>query len=143
MAFLDNTGLERLWQHIVAKIAASNPVHVGPDMPTDSNIKVWVNTAEEGTGVVPVLPRVATITLTAANWSGDSAPYSQVVSINTVTSATKIDIQPTAAQIVELQNADISLMAQNNDGVVTIYSFGGKLSYDMSIQVLLTEVSYV
>ena len=125
------------------QIEAANIIYVGPDMPTDPNIKVWINTAEEGTGIVPVLPRVATITLAAASWSGSSAPYSQVVEISTVTSATKIDLQPTVAQITELQNADIALMAENIDGVVTIYSFGGKPSSDMTMQVLLTEVSYV
>lgn len=118
-------------------------VYVGPTQPTDPNIKVWINTSEEGTGVVPVLPRVATITLAAASWTGSSAPYSQVVEINTVTSATKIDLQPTVAQIVSMQNDDIALMAENVDGVVTIYSFGGKSSADMTMQVLLTEVSYV
>lgn len=125
------------------QIEASQIVYVGPTQPADPNIKVWINTAEEGTGIVPVLPRIANITLAAANWTGNSAPYSQVVEINTVTSASKIDLQPTVAQIVSLQNDDIALMAENIDGVVTIYSFGGKPSTDMTMQVLLTEVSYV
>lgn len=125
------------------QIESAQIVYVGPTQPTDPNIKVWINTSEEGTGIVPVLPRVAMITLAAASWSGSSAPYSQVVEINTVTSASKIDLQPTVAQIVDLQNADIALMAENVDGVVTIYSFGGKPSADMTMQVLLTEVSYV
>lgn len=125
------------------QIEAAQIVYVGPTQPTDPNIKVWINTSEEGTGVVPVLPRVATITLTTSGWSGNSAPYSQAVNINTVTSATKIDLQPTVSQIVSLQNDDIALMAENSDGVVTIYSFGGKPSSDMTMQVLLTEVSYV
>ena len=122
---------------------AATEVYVGPDMPTDPNIKVWINTAEEGTGVVPVLPRVSTITLPKASWSGSSAPYYQTVSINTVTSATKIELNPTVAQIVSLQNDDIALMAENDNGTVKVYSFGGKPSSDMTIQVTLTEVSYV
>ena len=125
------------------QITAANMIYVGPDKPTDPNIKVWINTSEEGTGVVPVLPRISTITLAEANWTGNSSPYAQVVDINTVTSATKIDLQPTVSQIVEMQNADIALMAENLDGVVTIYSFGGKPIGDMTMQVLLTEVSYV
>ena len=125
------------------QINAAQIVYVGPTQPTDPNIKVWINTSEEGTGVVPVLPRVATITLVATNWTGNSSPYSQVVDINTVTSATKIDLQPTVAQIVSLQNDDIALMAENVDEVVTIYSFGGKPSADMTMQVLLQEVAFV
>lgn len=122
---------------------AANMVYVGPDEPTDPNVKVWINTAEEGIGVVPVLPRVATITLSASKWTGSAAPYKQVVNINTVTSATKIELNPTVAQIVSLQNDDIALMAENDNGTVTIYSFGGKPSADMTMQTTLTEVSYV
>lgn len=122
---------------------SDNMIYVGPTEPTDSNIKVWINTAEEGTGVIPVLPRVATITLAAASWTGDANPYSQVVTINTATTATKIDLQPTAQQIVALQNEDIALMAENANGVITIYALGGKPSTDLTMQVLLTEVSYV
>jgi hypothetical protein len=125
------------------QIAAANMIYVGPNMPTDSNIKVWINTAEEGTGVVPVLPRISTITLNMNNWTGAAAPYSQVVDINTVTTATKVELNPTVSQIISLQNDDIALMADNDGGVVTIYSFGGKPSTNMTMQVTLTEVSYV
>ena len=125
------------------QIEAAQIVHVGPTEPTDPNIKVWINTAEEGTGVVPVLPRIATITLAASNWTGNSTPYSQTVNINTVTAATKIDLQPTAAQLVTLQDEDIGLLAENNNGNVTIYAFGAKPSSTMVVQALLQEVSFV
>lgn len=128
---------------VLSAIEAATEVYVGPTQPTDPNIKVWINTAEEGTGVVPVLPRVSTITLPKASWSGSSAPYYQTVSINTVTSATKIELNPTVAQIVSLQNDDIALMAENDAGSVKVYSFGGKPSSDMTMQVTLMEVSYV
>jgi hypothetical protein len=125
------------------QIAAANVIHVGPTEPDDPNIQVWINTAEEGTGIIPVLPRIATITLAANGWTGSSAPYSQSVEIATVTAATKIDLQPTVDQIVSLQNDDIALMAQNNAGVVTVYAFGDKPSTSMTMQVQLVEVSYL
>lgn len=125
------------------QIAASQIVYVGPTQPTDPNIKVWINTSEEGIGIVPVLPRVATISLPKASWSGASEPYSQTVTINTVTSATKIDLQPTAQQIVNLQNAETSLMIENNGGTVTCYAIGNKPTVDYTMQVLLQEVAYV
>lgn len=141
---LSNTDLEiPTSSAVLSAIEAATEVYVGPTQPTDPNIKVWINTAEEGTGVVPVLPRVATITLAAASWTGSSSPYSQVVEINTVTSATKVELNPTVAQIVSLQNDDIALMAENDGGVVTVYSFGGIPSSNMTIQCTLTEVSYV
>lgn len=124
---------------------AINTVYVGPDKPTDPNIKVWINTTEESVGeVVHVLPRITNITLSASAWTGSVAPYSQVVEIATVTSATKIELNPTVSQILSLQNDDIALMAENDGtGVVTIYSFGGKPAVDMIIQVILQEVSYI
>lgn len=125
------------------QIEAAQIVYVGPTQPTDPNIKVWINTAEEGTGIVPVLPRITTISLPKASWTGSSEPYKQVVNVNTVTSATKIDMQPTAQQIVSLQNAEISLMVENNGGVVTCYAIGNKPTVDYTMQVLLQEVSYV
>jgi len=125
------------------QIEAAQIVYVGPTRPTDPNIKVWINTAEEGTGIVPVLPRVATITLSKASWAGNTEPYSQVVEINTVTSATKIDLQPTASQIVSLQNAETTLMIENNGGVVTCYAIGNKPAVNYTMQVLLQEVAYV
>lgn len=122
---------------------AMNSVYIGPTMPTDPNVKVWINTSEEGVGVVPVLPRVATITLLASSWTGSAQPYSQTVNIATVTASTKIDLQPTAQQIVALNSNDIALIAQNDNGVVTVYALGGKPTADYVMQVLMTEVAYV
>ena len=124
--------------------AEKNIVYVGPTAPTDPSIKVWINTSEEGTGVIPVLPRIATITLTKSQWAGSASPYSQTVTIPTVTTSTKLDLLPSVTQLVSLQQQDIALMAENNDdGTVTVYAFGGKPSADMTMQVQLTEVAFV
>ena len=129
---------------VFSAIEAATEVYVGPTQPTDPNIKVWINTSEEGTGVIPVLPRVATITLDVDSWSGSSSPYSQVVEINTVTSATRVELNPNISQIVALQNDDIALMAENDGtGIITVYSFGGKPSSTMIIQCTLQEVAFV
>ena len=126
------------------QITAAQIVYVGPTEPTDPNIQVWINTAEESTGIIPVLPRIATITLVADSWTGSSAPYSQTVEIATVTSATKVELNPSVSQILSLQNDDIALMAENDGtGVIKIYSFGGKPSSTMTMQCTLMEVSYV
>ena len=86
------------------------------------------------------MPKHTTISLLAANWTGSANPYSQVVTVNGATANSKIDLQPTALQIVELQNSDIALMADNNDGVITVYALGGKPTVDYTMQVLITEV---
>jgi len=88
-------------------------------------------------------PKLTSITLLATNWGGTSNPYSQVVSCNGVGVNSKIDLQPTPEQIVELQDAEISLMATNTNGIVTIYAFNGKPQTDMTMQVLITEVAVV
>lgn len=86
------------------------------------------------------LPKVTTVTLSAANWVGNTNPWSQAITMNGVTANSKIDLQLTAVQIVELQNADIMFMVENNDGVTTAYAIGGKPEKDYSIQALITEV---
>lgn len=125
------------------QISNAQIVYVGPTAPTDPNIQVWINTSEEGTGIIPVLPRIATITLTKAGWAGSAEPYSQVVDIATVTSSSKIDLQPTAQQIVSLQSSETSLMIENNGGAVTCYAIGTKPTVDYNMQVLIQEVAYV
>lgn len=117
-------------------------IYIGATEPTDPNIKIWINTAEEGTGIVPILPRITTITLTKNGWSG-SNPYSQTVSVSTLTATDRVELCPTAEQILALQNDDVSLLASNDGGVLTLHAIGGKPSTDMTMQILLTAVSYV
>ena len=123
------------------QIEAAQILHVGPDRPTNPNIKVWINTAEEE--VVSLLPRMTTINLPASAWVGSSEPYSQAIEIATVTPLSKIDLQPTAQQIVDLQNAEISLMIDNDNGELTCYAIGNKPTSDYTIQVFIQEVTLI
>ena len=84
--------------------------------------------------------KTSTITLLADSWTGDASPYSQVVTLVNVTANSKIDLQPTAEQLVYLQDEEISLMAANSEGVVAVYAIGNKPAIDMPIQATLTEV---
>lgn len=127
----------------IATGAEKNIIYIGDTEPTDPNIKVWINTAEEGTGVIPLLPRLATITLTKNGWTGSTNPYSQTVTVSSLTATDRVELCPTAQQIVSLQNDDVALMAENNGGSLIIYSIGGKPSTDMTMQILLSPVSYV
>ena len=88
-------------------------------------------------------PKLTSITMPAASWSGSSNPYSQVVTCNGVNVNSKLDLQPTPAQIVELQDAEISLMATNNNGVVTAWAIGNKPTSDYTMDVLITELVVV
>lgn len=85
-------------------------------------------------------PKLTTVTMPAANWTGNANPWSQVVAINGVTVSSKVDLQPTALQIVALQDAEITLMFQNGNGVVTAWAIGNKPTEDYTMDVLITEV---
>ena len=89
---------------------------------------------------ISLLPKRTSVTLPAANWTGSANPWSQVVTISGITANSKVDLQPTAVQIVEMQNNDIALMTENNDGVITVYAIGSKPAKDYTMQVLITEV---
>lgn len=104
--------------------------------------EVW-GCISTGTGGGADAPKLTSITMPATSWSGSSNPYSQVVTCNGVNVNSKLDLQPTPAQIVELQDAEISLMLTNNQGVVTAWAIGGKPTKDYTIDVLITEVTIV
>ncbi len=88
-----------------------------------------------------VAPKSTSITLFANSWVGNDQPYSQSIEINETTANSKIDLQPTAQQIIELQDAEISLMVQNNgDGTFTAWAIGSKPTKDYTFQILITEV---
>ena len=89
------------------------------------------------------LTKLTTITMSASGWQGTSQPYSQVVTCNGVNVNSILDLQPTAAQVVALQDAEITLMISNNNGVVTAYALGYKPTVDYTMDVRITEVTVV
>ena len=104
--------------------------------------EVW-GCISTGSGGGADAPKLTSITTPASGWQGSSNPYYQVVACNGVNVNSKLDLQPTPTQIVELQDAEISLMATNTNGVVTVYAIGGKPTSDMTMDVLITEVVVV
>lgn len=103
--------------------------------------EVW-GALSTGTGSASA-PKLTSITMLAANWGGDSNPYSQVVTCNGVDVNSKLDLQPTPNMMVALQDAEISLMLTNDQGVVTAWAIGNKPTEDYTIDVLITEVAIV
>ena len=84
--------------------------------------------------------RIAYVNLIAANWVGDASPYSQVVSIDGVTENSQVDLTPSVEQLVIFYEKDLGFVAENEDGVVTVYAIGQKPENDYPIQVTITEV---
>lgn len=88
-------------------------------------------------------PKIAIITLSASAWTGASNPWSQAINVSGVTENSKLDLQPTAVQIVALQDSEITLMLQNDKGSVSAWAIGNKPTEDYTMQVLITEVQEV
>lgn len=112
-------------------------------------IKAWVNGGVQNIEVQDITSdpqpingtTISTVTLLAESWNGSAAPYSQVVTIDGVTANTKVDLKPTSAQIAEMQDSDIAFVAENDNGVVTVYSINCKPETDYTMQAVLTEVT--
>lgn len=85
--------------------------------------------------------KIADIELLSANWEGDASPYSQIVTVNGATQYSQVDITPSAEQLVEFHNKDVSFVTENEDGVVTVFCIGQKPKNDYIMQVTITEVS--
>ena len=129
-------------QAVLNAIEAANIIHVGPTEPTNPNIKVWINTSEEGMGVTPILPIVTSVDLPASGWTG-SNPYSQTVDVPSASSMSMITLQPSAQQIVALQDEEISMTVENDgNGVITFYAINGIPTFDMTMQILISAVAY-
>ena len=118
---------EKLFGYDIVTIVANDNAAI----PTSSAVLSAIEAASS---------RVTTITLDANNWSGEVNPWSQVVTVKGATDNTKIDLQPTAIQIINLQDSEIALTTENNGGIVTVYALGNKPTVDYTMQVTLTEV---
>jgi hypothetical protein len=84
--------------------------------------------------------RIAHINLLSANWKGTESPYSQVVAIDGVTERSKIDLNPSIEQLAIFHAKDIAFVAENEDGIVTVYCVGQKPAEDYQMQITITEV---
>lgn len=82
------------------------------------------------------------ITLTMAGWtlSEDGSCYTQEIKIMDSTENSRVDLQPTPAQIIQLMNDEVSIFVANDNGVILAYSINGIPSTDMTFKVIITEV---
>lgn len=84
---------------------------------------------------------LGSITL-SASWSG-SGPYTQTVTVAgaAVTANSKVDLQPTAAQLGSLISDGVTALTVKNDGgTLTAYALGAAPAAAMTLQCTVTEV---
>lgn len=91
-----------------------------------------------------ILPTPASVTLYANKWEQASDNrYYQVVEVHnaTVTPNSKIDLQPSSEQLNVFHTKDLAFVAENEDGVVSVFCVGQVPTNDYTIQITLTEVT--
>ena len=97
-----------------------------------------------------VFSKVVTTTLLAANWSvaqddnGNQIPntWAQVVLQNSedITVNSKVNLQPSAKQLVTFKEQGWVFVAENEDGVITVFCVGPKPTIDITMQATVKEV---
>ena len=81
---------------------------------------------------------LGSITLTAAGWSTEE-PYSQAAALAGLTAGSLVALQPTAAQLMALQEAGVTaLTAANANGTLTVYALGAAPAADLTLQITIT-----
>ena len=83
---------------------------------------------------------VATVTLSAASWAGEG-PYTQTVTVPSVTATSQINITPDATLLQTAMDQGFSLVFGNNGGTITAYAVGAKPTTELSVPVVIQEVS--
>lgn len=85
--------------------------------------------------------KIGEVELPASAWVGEGNTYSQVVAIDGVTPNSQVDLTPSVEQLVIFYDKSLAFVAENEDGVVTVYAIGQKPENDYTMQVTITEVS--
>lgn len=116
--------------------------HSNRSVHTFSIVAMKVNVHKIDMKYIPdcLMPKTTFVELVESDWIDDGSLLYQVVEINGITTNSKVDLQPTAYQILDLQNNDTAFILENDDGVVTAYCLGGRPTKSYSMQVLITEV---
>lgn len=83
---------------------------------------------------------INSVTLFADSWVGDGSPYTQVVEVSGATKYSKVDLQPSTEQLSIFYEKDLSFVAENEDGIITVSCVGHKPLNDYTIQITITEV---
>lgn len=89
-----------------------------------------------------ILGRKMEVTLLANNWtvSDDGYYFTQEIAVPNVTVNSKIDLQPTPEQMIQLLQSEISLFVANNNGTIVVYALNAVPEEDMTFKALRSEV---
>ena len=83
---------------------------------------------------------LGSITLVAGGWSG-SGPYAQTAALAGLPAAALVNLQPTAEQLMLLQQQGVTVLtAANPDGVLTVYALGAAPQAELTLPLTVTPV---
>lgn len=91
-----------------------------------------------------VLPKPASVTIYADKWeqASDNRWYQKVSVANaTITSRSKIDLQPDSEQLCVFHEKDLAFVTENEDGTIKVYCVGQVPKNDYTLQAIVTEVA--
>ena len=88
----------------------------------------------------PTYSLYTNISLLADNWVGTASPYSQTVTINGITDNSRVELCPSIEQLSYMGEHGISLMAINDNSIVTIYALNNKPTTNLDMQVTVSDV---
>lgn len=105
-----------------------------------SDVNKPVSTAQQ-TAINACKVKKASVTLTAAGWTGAASPYAQTITLSGIAVNSKVDIQMDATVLgVILDSGTSALWIENNNGTLTAKAMGKKPNADMAVQVMITEI---
>lgn len=99
----------------------------------------WENASATAMGAT----RIVEVTLLASAWlaATELNTYTQIVTIEGTTEFSKVDLQPSAEQLVIFHERDVNFTTVNEDGTIVVYAVGDKPINDYTIQATVTEVT--
>ena len=109
-------------------------------MPLGSKMKYFGGSAPKQNKTANSVARISEIILLAEKWVGSDNRYSQVVDVPGATKNSQVDLTPSVEQLAIFYDKSLAFVAENEDGVVTVYAIGQKPENDYTIQATITEV---
>lgn len=131
------------------KAQSGSEVYLGDNPPSTAD--VWINPNGGEYDIIKRLnelerklealtPKAVAVSLPASSWEGADGAYYQVVNVAGITPYSKVDLQPSTEQLVIFYEKDITFVAENENGVITVYCIGQKPANDYVMQATITEV---
>lgn len=145
------------YKYTGVRAQAGSEVYVGENPPAEAD--VWINPNSEDDGRLAtvdyvearllelsnkVAPSPASVTLYEDRWErveNEKRWYQEVEVENaSITEYSKVDLQLDADQIMEFYESGLILVAENEDGKVTVFSIGNVPESDVTIHAKVSEV---